>query len=77
MEERQMERQIERAAFSMLEVSQQLGISQRTTWTLVHDGQLPSLKVGRRILIPAAGLAAYLERSIKAAESNNQKGGER
>jgi excisionase family DNA binding protein len=37
-----------------------LGCSRGTAYALVRSGQLPSLRLGRRIVIPTAGLRRYL-----------------
>lgn len=37
-----------------------LGISRSTAYELVHTGDIPSLRLGRRIVIPAARLAEDL-----------------
>jgi excisionase family DNA binding protein len=37
-----------------------LGISRSTAYELVHTGDIPSLRFGRRIVIPAAKLADQL-----------------
>lgn len=38
---------------------QMLGISEVTTYRMVKDGTLPSVRVGRRILIRVADLEAF------------------
>ncbi|MGP1347130.1 MAG: helix-turn-helix domain-containing protein [Phycisphaerales bacterium] len=38
-----------------------VGLSERKTWDLVADGTIPSLRVGRRVLIPVAGLRAWIK----------------
>jgi excisionase family DNA binding protein len=37
-----------------------LGISRASAFRAVHRGQLPSIRLGRRIVIPTAGLRALL-----------------
>jgi excisionase family DNA binding protein len=37
-----------------------LGISRASAFRAVHRGQLPSIRLGRRIVIPTAGLLALL-----------------
>jgi len=49
-------------AVSMAEAAWRLGLSTRTVATLVMRHELPSQKVGRRRIIPVAGLAAFMER---------------
>ena len=38
-----------------------LGISRPTAYELVHRADFPKVKVGRRILVPRAGLEKWLE----------------
>lgn len=47
---------------SVREAAQRLGIGRDTAYQLVRDRRLRSLSVGRRILIPVAELAAFVER---------------
>jgi excisionase family DNA binding protein len=47
-------------AFSYPEVAQRLGLSLVTVKRLVYSGQLKSMHVGRRALIPAASLREFL-----------------
>ena len=37
-----------------------LGIGRSTAYELVHTGDIPSLRLGRRIVVPAARLTALL-----------------
>ena len=37
-----------------------LGVSRPTAYELVHRGDFPKVKVGRRLLIPRAGLEQWL-----------------
>jgi excisionase family DNA binding protein len=37
-----------------------LGIGRSTAYQLVHTGDIPSLRLGRRIVVPVAGVAALL-----------------
>ena len=54
------------ATLTQTEVSEVLGVDRRTVARAVTDGQLPSIRVGRRVLIPAAPLLAQLEGSATA-----------
>jgi excisionase family DNA binding protein len=48
---------------SIAAVALHLGVSVKTVRRLVHDGRLPSLRVGRQIRISEIDLAAFLVRS--------------
>lgn len=43
------------------DVAELLGVDPRTVTSAVESGQLPSLRVGRRVLIPRVPLLALLE----------------
>ena len=51
----------ERPTLSVAETADLLGISRWLVQQATHDGSLPSVRVGRRILIPRARLLAWLE----------------
>ena len=53
----------ERPTLSIAETADLLGISRWLVQQAVHDGSLPSLRVGRRILIPRVRLQAWLDGS--------------
>jgi len=38
-----------------------LGVTERTVWTLVDDGELPSVRFGRSVRIDPADLRAYID----------------
>jgi len=53
-----------RLAFSVSEAAEQLGLGERTVWRLIETGALaPVVKVGRRTIVPATTIAAFLERN--------------
>lgn len=39
-----------------------LGVTERTVWSLVHDGALPVVRFGRSVRIDPADLRAFIER---------------
>ena len=51
-------------AVGMAEAARRLGLSPRTVATLVADKQLPSVKVGRRRIIPVSALEEFVNRDI-------------
>jgi excisionase family DNA binding protein len=53
--------QTDRPTLSMAETASLLGISRWLVQQAVHDGSLPSVRVGRRILIPRSRLLAWLD----------------
>lgn len=46
------------------EAADLLGVSERTVDTLIHSGEIQSLKVRRARRIPYRALAAYIERRV-------------
>ena len=64
-----MDTEHERLIFSVQEVAKLLGISRASTYEAVRIGSIPSIKVGRRILIPKAALQELLGR--RSVASNN------
>jgi len=53
--------QTDRPTLSRAETANLLGISRWLVQQAVHDGSLPSVRVGRRILIPRSRLLAWLD----------------
>ena len=51
----------DRLAFSVEETGRLLGISRDLAYDLVARGELPSLRLGRRIVVPRRALVAALE----------------
>ena len=47
-------------ALSIADVSTRLGLSERTIHRLIAKGEMPSVRFGRRRLIPTAALAEKL-----------------
>ncbi len=45
------------------ETAQRLGIGKNKTYTLVHDGKIPSIRLGKTILIPIQALDAWLQKA--------------
>ncbi|MBL8764811.1 MAG: helix-turn-helix domain-containing protein [Phycisphaerae bacterium] len=45
-----------------------LGVTERTLWTLVHEGRLPAVRFGRSVRIDPADLRRFIE-SAKRSES--------
>ena len=39
-----------------------LGVGRTTVWSLVRSGQLPSVRIGRRRLVPVTAIAEYAKR---------------
>ena len=50
----------DRATATVAETARRLGVSLNTTYEAVHSGQLPSIKIGGRYLVPRAALDRLL-----------------
>ena len=57
-----------RLVFSVDEARKQLGLSRGLMYEAVRTGQVPSVRIGRRILIPRASL----ERLLEGANGQNE-----
>jgi excisionase family DNA binding protein len=54
----------ERLVLSVTEAAGMLGISRGLAYELVARGELPSLRLGRRIVVPRRALEALLEAGV-------------
>jgi excisionase family DNA binding protein len=61
VEDKQIEWPPERMLYPLTEVQQRLSISRSTVYQLVGNGELPSVKIGRRRFVTAAALDAYID----------------
>jgi excisionase family DNA binding protein len=57
----QKERQIERVAYSVAETAGAIGISQRTLWSRIKNGEIRVFKIGTRVLIAADELQRFIQ----------------
>ncbi len=57
----------ERKYLSQVEVAERLEVSLQTVGRIVERGELPSVKIGRRVKVPSAAVSAYLERQTVGA----------
>jgi excisionase family DNA binding protein len=53
--------QKERLTLTVDEAAELLGVSRSTAYSLVRQGELPSLRLGRRIVVPVRRLLALLD----------------
>lgn len=51
----------ERGAVSVEQAARLLGMSRNHAYSAARDGSLPSVRVGRRLLVPTSGLLAMLD----------------
>jgi excisionase family DNA binding protein len=50
----------DKLVYSVEEAAELLGISRSLAYEAVHRGEIPSMRIGRRILVPKAALERYL-----------------
>lgn len=67
----------DRPTLSIAETAEFLGVSRWLVQQAVRDGSLPSRRIGRRILIPAARLDAWLQGESAPAGSVGGQGNAR
>lgn len=58
----------EKQALSVADAAKQLGICRTLAYRLVRDGTIPSVRLGRRVLIPVAALEEML--SVKQTQED-------
>ena len=52
----------------MREAAEALGVGRSTIYGLVRSGDLPSVRIGRSLRVPAAGLQAWVEGRARRVE---------
>jgi excisionase family DNA binding protein len=57
----------ERLTMSVEEASEVLGISRSLAYELVRRGDIPSLRLGRRLVVPVRGVEALVEQAAAVA----------
>jgi len=53
----------ERRTITVAEAGRVLGISRNAAYEAVHRGEIPAIRVGKRILVPLEALEAMLKRA--------------
>jgi excisionase family DNA binding protein len=56
-----MESKIERRTLTITEASEALGVSRNKAYEAAKRGEIPTIKIGKRILVPAAALERMLQ----------------
>ena len=65
----------ERLTYSVKETAQVLGISKESAWARVWDRTSPSVRIGRRVLIPRRALEALLDGPTTPADAEGLRAG--
>jgi excisionase family DNA binding protein len=63
----------EKIVLSVEEVRRILGLSRGLTYEAIHNGEIPSIRIGHRILIPKVALERKLEVSETAISESEAK----
>lgn len=45
---------------SLAQAAKTINVCERTVWTLVHSGDLPHVRIGRRVLISRAAIESWI-----------------
>ena len=64
----------EKIILSVTETAYLLGLSRNATYQGVQSGAIPSIRVGKRILVPKAALDRMLEGGGTNADNNTAQG---
>jgi excisionase family DNA binding protein len=64
---------VQKLAYGVDEAFRQLSIGRTQGYELLRSGEIESVKIGRRRLVPAASLNAYLDRLVADQQA---KGGQ-
>ena len=56
------------------DAAKRLGVGRETAYSLARTGALPSVRIGRRILIPADALAKWVDAAAARADANTASG---
>jgi excisionase family DNA binding protein len=51
---------VEALLLSLAQTARATGLGRRKVWELCNSGELPIVRVGRRVLVPRAGLEAWI-----------------
>lgn len=70
MFQRRSEPPIEPMLLNTRQAAQLLNISERTVFSLIKEGKLPSVKIGRCLRFSVADLAAFIAQARKNSENH-------
>ena len=59
---------VERRTYTVEEAGTLLGVCRNTAYALAKSGELPTIRLGRRLLVPKAALDALLSGNTTAAD---------
>ena len=66
---------IEKLAVSVEESGKLMGVSRQVAYKLSRRADFPTLRIGRRVLVPRKQLEAWMDRHVTGAEVNFDQAG--
>lgn len=67
---------VPRLALNKAEAARALGVSERQIEDMVASGQVPNVRIGRRVLLPVDGLRIWLANQLAAGMAKGEADGE-
>ena len=64
---------IEKLAVSVEESGKLMGVSRQVAYKLSRRADFPTLRIGRRVLVPRKQLEEWIERNVTSAEVNSDQ----
>lgn len=64
---------VPKLALSIVETAEAIGVCERTVQTLLSNGEIPSVRVGQRRLIPVDALKEWLSKRIEAVRRTDDE----
>ena len=58
---------VEKLAFTINETANAIGVGRTKVYNLISEGKIPTIKIGKRTLVPADGLRAFMASLQEAA----------
>ena len=62
---------IPKLAYTVEEAAAALNLGRSLTFTLINEGRLHAVRLGRKIIIPVTELQAFLDREMGSSESRS------
>lgn len=62
-----------RLALRAPEAARALGISERSLWSLTHEGDVPHFRIGTSIIYPIDALRRWLDQHAEANDGNENR----
>ncbi len=63
----------EKLVYTVPEAGKLLGISRATAYSLAHQGQIPVIRLGKRLVVPKCGLERMLNETRNQPQQHGQE----